>query len=405
MNKTRLAALAGALFVSSFASAQQLSELMINPTGADTNREFIELKSTPGFSYNNYFLLEIDGDLSVAGRINKTVLLTGLTAGSNGLLLIKKAVTNFLPTASGATTILNLPVGDPDFHNSSTTFILCAGTPPVATTDFDAANNGSFNIALLGTATIADAVSIEDNDVGNNFGYADNLGFKNFPAGTYMPDMLYRVNNSGLTAFLGWTAMDVLIDAGGAASGPYLPFQAANFTSDVPGFTFANFTNMNPGNINDGFSGAVTLAVTLNVGGYAGDFTGRGADVVYTDSASVNHSFLNQAISITGVVNVTLPGSAALGAGTLRVKMSHSLTKQDSFTLVAGANTFTSSQLNGDVNDDDFVGFDDFDILSASFNLSMGDSGYVDLADLNGDMFVGFDDFDILSANFNTSGD
>jgi len=56
----------------------------------------------------------------------------------------------------------------------------------------------------------------------------------------------------------------------------------------------------------------------------------------------------------------------------------------------------------GDITRDDFVGFDDFDVLSAAFNSSPGDPNWKAHADINFDGFVGFDDFDILSANFNT---
>ena len=94
------------------------------------------------------------------------------------------------------------------------------------------------------------------------------------------------------------------------------------------------------------------------------------------------------------------------GNYTVRVKKSHWLGKVATANTTAGAITgVTLSLINGDVNEDNFVGFDDFDLLSASFNLSLGDTGYVANADLNGDDFVGFDDFDILSANFNTDGE
>jgi len=58
--------------------------------------------------------------------------------------------------------------------------------------------------------------------------------------------------------------------------------------------------------------------------------------------------------------------------------------------------------LPADANRDGFRGFDDFDILSTSFNSSPGDSNWEADADFNFDGFVGFDDFDILSANFNS---
>jgi len=121
----------------------------------------------------------------------------------------------------------------------------------------------------------------------------------------------------------------------------------------------------------------------------------------------------------SGVTNIPVTLSALNGSGlysftsdiapgtyTMFIKDTHWL--RNSASVVVGtpstATVGAMSLSNGDVNGDNFVGFDDFDLLSASFNLSLGDSGYEAMADLNGDDFVGFDDFDILSANFNNSG-
>ncbi len=114
------------------------------------------------------------------------------------------------------------------------------------------------------------------------------------------------------------------------------------------------------------------------------------------------------------VYNVNLNGAGAYSishslTGTFDVfaKKSHWLKR-----VATGVNLTPSSAtvpllslINGDVNNDNFVGFDDFDLLSAAFGLSLGDPGYVINADLNGDDFIGFDDFDILSANFGLNGD
>jgi len=102
----------------------------------------------------------------------------------------------------------------------------------------------------------------------------------------------------------------------------------------------------------------------------------------------------------------TLAATVPNGTYTVSMKGTHWLNQASAgLVLNGGAVVQNFSLINGDVNNDNFVGFDDFDILSASFNLQLGDAGYQAGADLNGDDFVGFDDFDILSANFNTSGD
>ena len=124
-------------------------------------------------------------------------------------------------------------------------------------------------------------------------------------------------------------------------------------------------------------------------------------------------TLLNSSSTIVASGNTTLGTGGAYslsanvpnGSYTLTMKSSHWLKKASAATAMAGTASIAFSLINGDVNNANFVGFDDFDILSASFNLSLGDAGYQTGADLNGDDFVGFDDFDILSANFNSAGD
>ncbi len=112
--------------------------------------------------------------------------------------------------------------------------------------------------------------------------------------------------------------------------------------------------------------------------------------VVTTDSSG-NYSFIT---TVRGTVNVF-------------VDAKHYLVKASNAGMNSGiANSGVNAVLiNGDINDDNFVGFDDFDILSGAFGSSDTDPGYVAGADLNEDLFCGFDDFDILSANFGTGGD
>ncbi len=121
-----------------------------------------------------------------------------------------------------------------------------------------------------------------------------------------------------------------------------------------------------------------------------------------------------------GVTNIPITASALNGSGnysfsldiapgtySVFAKGSHWL-RSSGPVVVAAPSTATAASLsliNGDINNDNFVGFDDFDILSAGFGLSLGDPGYTPAADLNGDDFIGFDDFDILSAHFGEAGD
>ncbi len=102
--------------------------------------------------------------------------------------------------------------------------------------------------------------------------------------------------------------------------------------------------------------------------------------------------------------NYSLLTEVPAGSYTLTMKASHWLKEGIAVTVGGACPNINFSLINGDINNDNFVGFDDFDILSAAFGLSLGDPGYQVGADLNGDDFNGFDDFDILSAHFGEAG-
>ncbi len=170
-------------------------------------------------------------------------------------------------------------------------------------------------------------------------------------------------------------------------------------TFPVDSGTWNNYSlNFRQGQLYRNFSGNVVLEDWI--GPVAGQTVnlefrpvGVGASIfkVVTLDASGNFSFTHQ-----------FSGNYDIFA-----KKSHWLQKLNSNMnfSVANGSSGTFSLINGDINGDNFVGFDDFDILSAAFGLSLGDPGYVINADLNGDDFIGFDDFDILSANFGLNGD
>ena len=70
----------------------------------------------------------------------------------------------------------------------------------------------------------------------------------------------------------------------------------------------------------------------------------------------------------------------------------------------------------GDIDQDNYIGFDDFDLMGLCFNMDISDpfwhqhlqkdqAGTPDDCDLDRDGFVGFDDFDFIANNFNSVGD
>lgn len=61
--------------------------------------------------------------------------------------------------------------------------------------------------------------------------------------------------------------------------------------------------------------------------------------------------------------------------------------------------------LNGDINNDNYVGTDDYLILNDAYDSMEGDPNWVDAADLNGDGIVNSDDYELLNASFDTVGE
>ena len=153
----------------------------------------------------------------------------------------------------------------------------------------------------------------------------------------------------------------------------------------------------------NGLNQSTRISGNVNLQDWIPGENGRVVDCQIFDSADNLVSQTNLNLGVDGSYSIS--PSVFPGQYTIRMKSSHWLA-QANLQVLNGASIVSNFDLkNGDVNNDNFVGFDDFDLLSAAFNLGLGDLGYNPEADLNGDDFVGFDDFDILSANFNSAGD
>ncbi len=105
----------------------------------------------------------------------------------------------------------------------------------------------------------------------------------------------------------------------------------------------------------------------------------------------------------TGNWSVTVEGSGtykvfARGAGYLRRFIG-------SITLGSNQSGFAASLLNGDVDGDNAVTIFDYIELSGSFDLVLGDPGFLAAADLDRDGGVTIFDYIILSNNFDVEGD
>lgn len=208
----------------SLASAQfTLSEVFPNPPGADNGQEAVEIRGPASTSLAGYYLVVIEGDGTTAGIVDVVRSLGTLSTGTNGLLLLRDAVSVILPAPDAATAI-DVTDFNPDIENGSNTYVLGFGTPPTAGADLDATNDGTLDAPLAGF-TVVDAVTIVESDGTANYAYADDLGGYVFPQfANWTPDLIYRLYNADGSA-CSWAGGDV---AGVNPGGPYTWDQTFN---------------------------------------------------------------------------------------------------------------------------------------------------------------------------------
>jgi len=212
-------------------SAPFISEYMINPAGADDGFESIEIMAPANFDFSSnggwYFLsVEADAGGSNSGEIDAIIDLTGVSAGANGLLLIRDNSANvILPAPDALTTIIDRAADmTPDLENGAQTWILAYGTKPALKFDFDTNNDGVVDQTPPGT-TLHDAVGYIA-EAGTGWGYAGQVGGTNFgqcfgtdAVSAFTPDAGYRVLDCDDNP-LGWALFDVF-DTGGGGLGPF----------------------------------------------------------------------------------------------------------------------------------------------------------------------------------------
>ncbi|TWT78230.1 hypothetical protein Pla123a_10200 [Posidoniimonas polymericola] len=84
-----LAAVGVAALAAAATPTIRFSEYLLDAPGTDGGREFIEISGPPNASLDGLSIIEIEGDGGSAGIIDGFFDLTGLTLGSNGLLLLR----------------------------------------------------------------------------------------------------------------------------------------------------------------------------------------------------------------------------------------------------------------------------------------------------------------------------
>jgi hypothetical protein len=139
---------------------------------------------------------------------------------------------------------------------------------------------------------------------------------------------------------------------------------------------------------------------------FDGAVAGQAVTVEIRDAAGANVLDTKTGVLDAGG-NFTV-STAIRGSVTVAVKGSHWL-NQLHFAPINLTNFgifgLSYQLINGDANDDNTNDIGDYALISASFNKSLGDPGYIAGADLSGDDSVDIGDYAILSANFGLSGD
>jgi hypothetical protein len=240
------------------ANAQvRISEVMVNPPGSpDAGREFVELQSShPHYPLDSIWVLGIDGDGEFnPGNIHWAVNLSGLSTGSNGLILIRDGAAVLQPAPSSQTTVyvLNNAFTQASMGNDSYTVAVVCGFRGQPGMDIDLNDDGIIDNVLWDRAI--DAIGwLDGND---QFpGIADRV-YATSLNGLEVPISVRIVNNDiwepDAYAWFGgnnWLVADFTRCSGADNFGPYCISQTQRVLNGTMPEGFGTLTpgNMNPG--------------------------------------------------------------------------------------------------------------------------------------------------------------
>jgi len=243
---------------------------MVNPPGSpDAGREFVELQSSqPNFSLDNVWLIGIDGDGEFnPGGIHWVVNLSGLSTGSNGLVLIRDGASVLQPAPGTQTTVyvLNNAFTPAGMGNDSYTVAVVCGFTGQPGMDIDQNDDGIIDDVLWAGAL--DAIGwLDGND---QFPGVSDRVYAAQLNGLEVPIDVRIINNDvwepDVYAWFGdtnWLAADFTRCTGADNFGPF----CISATQRVLNGTMPEgFGQLTPGNLNPGKSISI-----------AGDVDGNG---------------------------------------------------------------------------------------------------------------------------------
>lgn len=229
---------AGSLLAMAAAAFGQvrINEILIDAPGTDNGLEFFELYSVvPNYPLAGLWFISIDGDGANAGVIDQAINLSAFSTGSNGLFLRRDSALVIQPPPSPNTTV-SIQDFAPDLENGSNSFLLVSGFTGAVNQDLDVNNDGTFDVTLPWTSVL-DAIAIVENDGPSNYGYADDVGFANFPQLAFNPDAVQSYNGV-------WYGFDIT----GTSPGPFPndPLESA----DINGNPVGGSWTLTPGSTN-----------------------------------------------------------------------------------------------------------------------------------------------------------
>lgn len=184
-----------------------INEILLEPSGSNTQQQYVELKGTPGLSLDDLSLLVLIGEAGGLGAVDNVIDFDGESLGANGLLLWQPVINPLLPAPDPLTTLFSFipPLGPPAFFtNISQTFLLVENFTGNPFDDLDTNDDGILDSTPWDS--VVDAIGIRENDgtPANEFAFGEQLGFSDFPVTGFDPDAIFRDGN-----FDTWYAADV----------------------------------------------------------------------------------------------------------------------------------------------------------------------------------------------------
>jgi MYXO-CTERM domain-containing protein len=132
-----------------------LNEVRWNPPGADTGEEYIELIGAGAIPINTY-VISVDGDSGSAGRINYVHDVSGLSVGSNGLLLIEATTTTFADVDPSTTLVADTALTGSPIQNGTESVLVISSPVPLTLVAGVTLYTSLANITILDSLTAMD---------------------------------------------------------------------------------------------------------------------------------------------------------------------------------------------------------------------------------------------------------